>query len=128
MLNQADVLDQDFDRKPGASHAFDKFDPPNIDVAVIPDTTFQPIYWLDESNTLIITQRIRRNIVLFTDFRNLHRFTSDIVYHLESTPSQEVNQGIFSLILFKTLSGWRSPSAIIQMVSSDPSFLIMQMR
>ena len=44
LLNQFEILDQRFNREPGVPHAHDKFNPLDIDLAVIPDATGASIY------------------------------------------------------------------------------------
>src|SRR5258706_1840002 len=76
LLDQPDILDQHFDGKPGTTHTFNEIDPPNINFTVIPNTTFTPVYRRQETNTFIVTQRIRRKAKAFAYFRNFHNFTS----------------------------------------------------
>ena len=58
LLNQCDILDQHFNGKPGAPHALNEFNPPEIEFVVIPDAAFVSIYRRDEPNTFIVTKRI----------------------------------------------------------------------
>jgi hypothetical protein len=59
VLNQRNILDQDFHREPGASHAFDGVRSPEIKLIVIPVAALIPMDWRDQCNMLVITGCIR---------------------------------------------------------------------
>jgi hypothetical protein len=59
VLNQRNILDQDFHRELGASHAFDGVHSPEIELIAIPVAALIPMDWRDQCNMLVITGRIR---------------------------------------------------------------------
>jgi hypothetical protein len=80
LLDQSDILNQNFNGKPGAPHALDEFNPPDIDINVISNSTYISIYGLNEPNAFIVTQRIRRHPIAFTYFRDFHKLTSPLQF------------------------------------------------
>jgi hypothetical protein len=59
VLNQHNLLDRDFHREPGASHAFDGVHSTEIELNVIPVAAHILMDWQDECNMLVMTGRIR---------------------------------------------------------------------
>jgi hypothetical protein len=82
LLDQSVVLNERLNGKPCAPHTLNEFNPPHIDLVVIPDATFISRYRWNQSNPFIVAYPMKYQTVhLLLRFSLIH--FSKIVYHLE---------------------------------------------
>ena len=58
LLDQSHLLDQYFNGKPRPPHALNEFNPPEIELVIIADAAFIPMYGWDEPNPFVVAKRI----------------------------------------------------------------------
>ena len=73
LLEHVHIVYQHLNRQARSTHTFDKFHPVTILLRVIAYSSSRTVYAWNKSYTLIVTQRVGRNVELFANFRYVQR-------------------------------------------------------